>query len=350
MRLNKTLKWIGLIIIFIVISFSFFHILTYMMKPYSVSLLNIAGFYGEKKNSLDMVYIGGSATFTYWEPLRAFEKNGIASYNFAANSISAESYLTMIKEIFKRQSPKLIIIDARTFQYREESYPNEVDYRNVLTGMPVSFNRMKFIQKNVPKYLKQDTLQYHFDIIKYHREVEIKNTFTQIKMALGIYENPIKGFYFVPKVEKQPIGKPIKTKNKTPIDRETEEILIELLNYIKQTNCKYLFIVSPYGEEELHKENFNYISELINSYGYDFIDANDFYQEMNINFDTDFYNYAHTNIFGADKYTDFLANYITENYQIPDRSEEYKDWINLLPEWKKEVDKTKETINQLIQI
>ena len=321
------------------------------MKPSSVDLKNIAGFYGEEKNSLDMVYIGGSATFVYYEPLRAFERQGITSYNFAANTIQPELYKTMIKDILRRQKPEVIVIDARAFQYREKDQPpTEVAYRNVLTGMPLSINKIEFIHENVEKYLNEDDAPYYFDIIKYHRNPEKIRVNDQIKMAFNMYENQLKGFHFIPKVEEQ---KKIvnNTDVKTPISEETEKILIDLLEYCKTTDCNYLFVVSPYVEQELHKENFNYISEIINQYGYNFLDTNDYYNEMKLNFKTDLYNYSHVNIFGADKYTDFLCEYLIENYNLPDRrkDENYQEWFDLLDNWHKQVESTKAQITKLIE-
>lgn len=350
MKVKRILRWVILILIFIIISFWFIKITTYIMKPSSVDLENIAGLYGEKKNSLDMVYIGGSASFVYWEPLRAFEKEGIVSYDFGANTIQPELYKTMIKEVLKTQKPELILIDARAFQYREKDQPpTEVAYRNVLTGMPMSINKIQFINNNVKKYLnEEDNTSYYFDIIKYHRELKGLSINNQIEMCFNTYENKNKGFYFVPKVEKQRIPTP-KTDNKTPVATETEAILIDLLDYISTTDCNYLFVVSPYIEEETHKENFNYIADIIKKYGYNFIDSNDYYDEMKINFDTDLYNDAHVNIFGADKYTDFLIQYLKKNYNLPNRKDDdkYKAWLELLPEWNKQVEQTKNIINQL---
>lgn len=351
MKAKKILKWIALIIIFLIISTNFIKVVTYMMKPVSVDLCNIAGFYGEKDNSLDMVYIGGSASFVYWEPLRAFEKEGIASYNYGANTIQAELYKTMIKEVFKTQKPELIVIDARAFQYREKDQPpTEVAYRNVLTGMPFSINKIQFIKDNVKKYINDDNkLSYYFDIMKYHRDTKDMTINTQLKMAYNLYTNENKGFYFVPKVQKQHKIINNDIKNKQPIDKETENILIDLLEYIKTTDCNYMFVVSPYVELRSHKQNFNYIAEIIEKYGYTFLDCNDYYEEMQLDFDKDLYNYAHVNIYGADKYTDFLTKKIKEKYNLPNRIDEYEDWKRLLPVWNENVTATKENINNLIK-
>lgn len=351
LKARKIIKWSFLIIIFILISLLFIKVLTYIMKPSCVDLNNIAGFYAEDKNTLDMVYIGGSAAFVYYEPLRAFENEGIASYNYAANTIQPELYKTMIKEILKTQNPEVIIIDARAFQYREEDQPpTEVAYRNVLTGMPLSLNKLEFIYENVEKYLKEGKASYCFDLIKYHRNLNGEIINNQIKMAVNMYENPLKGFYFVPKATEQTLVEN-NTEKKTPVAEETEKILIDLLEYCKTTECNYLFVVSPYVEQETHKENFNYISEIINKYGYSFLDANDFYDEMGIDFNKDLYDYNHVNIFGSEKYTDFLIEYLKSNYNLPDRRKEkkYQSWFDLLDNWNNLVNNTKKQINKLIE-
>lgn len=351
MKAKKIIKWIFLTLIFIFVSLSFLKVMTYIMKPPDEPLFNIAGFYGEERNSLDMVYIGGSACITYWEPLRAFEQEGIASYNFAASTPQAELYKTMITEVLKTQNPEVIVIDARTFQYREkDAPPDEVHYRNALTGMPLSINKMEFIHENVEKYLGEDDTSYYFDIIKYHRDLSNAEINDQVKMLFNKYKNPTKGFRFVPKVEAQ--EKIINnTDKRTPVAKETEEILIDLLEYCKTTECNYLFVVSPYSELEKHKECYNYISDIVTQYGYNFLDANDYYDEMDLNFNTDLYNSTHVNILGADKYTDFLCKYLKENYNLSDRreNENYQEWFDLLDNWNKQVENTKNTIKTLLK-
>ena len=72
---------------------------------------------------------------------------------------------------------------------------------------------------------------------------------------------------------------------------------------------------------------------------------------MNVDFDTDFYNYLHMNIYGAEKYTKFLSEYIKENYNLEDRRKDknYSEWNELLPNWNKLVNDTKRQINAKIE-
>ena len=343
---------ISKIIIFIILFIIIFVILTYIMKPINVNLKNITGFYGEDKNSLDMVYIGGSAAFVYWQPLKAYEEEGITSYNYSINSVQAENYIYMIKEVLKTQNPKLIVLDARAFQYRdiEDRGPNATRYYNLTTGLPFSKNRYNFIENNVPKYLNQDTLAFHFDLLKYHTNRDELDIKTSLKMMLGIYKNNYKGaavYQRVAPIEQQEF----KTNERTAISLETEKILIELLEYIKTIDCEFLFVVSPYSMPKEDKEKFNYIEEKIENNGFKFLDVNEYYDEMQLDFNTNFYDVNHANILGAEKYTYFLEKYIKENYILPDRrvDSNYKSWDKLLKNWHKQIDKTKDKINKMIE-
>lgn len=347
-NLISVLKIICFALVFVFV----FLTLTYIMRPINANIKNIAGFYSEEDNTLDMVYIGGSAAFVYWEPLKAYEEYGIASYNYAFNSVQAETYIYSIKEVLKTQNPELIIIDARAFQYRDdqEKGPNSPFYYNFTTSLPFSWNRFNYIENTVPKYLQEDTLAYHFDIMKYHTRNDIFDFKTSIKMMLGIYRNEYKGFDFYPwvgSIERQDF----QTDKETPISNETKEILDELLSFMKTVDTKFLFVVSPYSMSVNDKQNFNYIQKIIEKTGYPFLDANEFYDEMNLDFDTNFYNVNHVNIFGAEKYTEFLADYLKENYDLPDRREDptYESWDDLLGNWHKQVNITKEEINKLIK-
>ena len=335
------------LLVFVVV----FTVLTYMKKPENVNIKNITGFYAEEKNSLDMVYIGGSAAFVYWQPLKAFEEHGIISYNFGVNTIQAEFYKYMVEEVMKRQSPELLVIDARAYQYRDEDQrPSAAVYRNVLTGMPYNENKIEFIEKYVPKYIREETASFKHDLFLYHTSQEIRNLESIYKIVFKKNKNEYKGFNFVPTAQNLKKLKFRTDKSKSP-SWATITLLNELLEYLNTLDTDVLFIVSPYIETEEEKAVFNCIQRIIEEAGYPFVDANEYYKDMKIDYKTDFYNYNHMNIYGSDKYTDFLANYINENYNLKDRRKDkkYSDWYDLLPNWYLKKQETKEAIDRIIE-
>lgn len=349
--MREVLKNIFKITIFLFVFFVIYVVLTYMKKPENVDLRNITGFYAEEKNTLDMVYIGGSAAFVYWQPLKAYEEYGIASYNFATNSIQVELYKYMIKEVMKRQNPKLLVLDARGFQYRDyDLKPKEASYRNVLTGTPLNKDKIEFIENNIPKYLKEETTSYKHDLFLYHTVLENRNFENIFNMIFNKNKNDLKGFYFVPNAKRMKKLR-FRTDKVTSPSWTTINILNDLLEYLNTLDIEVLFIVSPYIEMEEEKEIFNCIELIIEKAGYNFVDSNEYYKDMKIDYDTDFYDYNHMNIYGSDKYTEFLSEYIEENYDLLDRRKDkkYSDWNELLPEWNLKKEETKKEIDKIIE-
>ena len=49
---------------------------------------------------------------------------------------------------------------------------------------------------------------------------------------------------------------------------------------------------------------------------------------IDIDYNHDLYNYGHLNVYGASKYTIYLANYLKENYNLPDHRQDkkYSSW------------------------
>lgn len=346
---------ISKIIVFLVLFIVLCITMNYLCNPtLSGDTEIINGFYGERKDSLDAVYLGGSASFVYYQPLKAYQEYGITSYNFGANTMQAELYPYMIEEVYKRQNPKLIIIDARAFQYRDgEQKPSEVAYRNVLSGTPLSINKSKFIEKNVKYVLHEDdTLPYYFGFIKFHSAEGKYSKVQALKMMFHKFKHPYKGFMFIPKVEKEEFVEYETDEEQAPF-KDTVKVLDDILATLKDKDAKVLFVVSPYIEIEDHKKIYNYVERRVKEAGYDFIDANDYREEIKINYSTDFYNPSHVNIYGSNKYTDFITKYIKSNFNLIDHRKEniYSDWDELLPKWNRmknviseETDKEKELV------
>ena len=58
------------------------------------------------------------------------------------------------------------------------------------------------------------------------------------------------------------------------------------------------------------------IKQLMDSKGVEYLDFNleNMLENINVNWDTDFYNEGHVNLIGAEKITDYIGQYIIDNY------------------------------------
>lgn len=310
----------------------------------------VVGIKEEEKNSLDMIYIGGSAAFTYWEPLKAYSDCGFTSYDLAANSIQAEHILPLIKYAQKYQNPELYVIGVRSFQYYSEQ-GNEIGLRVTADALDIGVNRAKLIKQYLSnRTMDTDELALYWDIAKYHTNIEalknpmawklIDNSEKSRKKGAGIrtswtYLEPPRDF---------------QTEERAALLPKAEETLFELLEYCKGQDLNVLFVVCPYYLSQQEYSIYNRIGDIVSSYDYPFLNTNDYYDEMGIDFAEDFYNVDHVNSLGAAKYTNFLETYLTENYNLPDhrQDEKYAEWSDLADEYAKVMEESENGVRSWI--
>ena len=143
--------------------------------------------------------------------------------------------------------------------------------------------------------------------------------------------HPLKGFVIEDQVgplEEDKVPTCTGLTESMPIPKEQEKRLYELLDYLKENEQQALFIVSPYNVGPEAQMMFNYMKPIIASYGYEFVNMNEHYEEMGIDFATDYYDFGgHVNALGAEKCTAYLGELLSM-YDLPDRrnSEGYDSW------------------------
>lgn len=320
---RQYIKLIGFVV-FMAILFRVFSTVTYLFRNTTCDRVHIVGM---KEEDLDMVYIGGSAAFVYWQPLKAWNDCGFTSYNCATNGIPAENIKYYIKEARKSQNPELFVIGVRAFQYYSEE-GDEVGLRYGTDSMDITSGyRYKLIyeyfkNRNMPE--GEDILPYCFDIAKYH--TNIGNLGMQEAWDLrdneGISIN--KGWEWIDSWAYLEKPENFETQKRGELSPKAEEILVDLLEYCREEKLQVLFVVCPYEITEEHQELYNTMEDIIHSYGFNFLNTNLYYDEMRLDWGQDFYNQNHVNLFGAEKYTEFLEKYILESYDMPNHRGEYQ--------------------------
>ncbi len=285
-----------------------------------------AGFFEEPKDSLDAVYIGASPTFTSWVAPLAYKKYGITMRTFANNAqpfISAENLLKIAR---KRQSNAVYLI-AINGLYEKNELSVETAHRTT-DFLPHSLERAFLIYTLCHgfQYSLDEYFELLFPIIRYHsrwnslsayffhRDYErTKGGFTS-STFLNEVEN-IADYYCA-------------TTDREPLPGFTQDALVKLLAYCKNENVKVVFVLSAQYRNAQTVKWYNTIIDEVKKYNYPIINEMSDFDEIGLDDKTDFYNDCHTNIHGALKITDYLAQYLIDNYGFEDKrgGTEYADW------------------------
>ena len=316
------------------IFFSFFLIIlttvTYIIRTNGDVKDIFNGFYAQEDDTLDVIMIGSSPVYPFYSAPKLWGEYGITCYPLSSNVQRPSAALPLLKEVYKTQSPRIVVFEMRMYTMEDGDMESNMAYaRGVTDNMKYSLNRIYAINRLVKEPSERYT--YYFDIFKYHSNWKTMILPDQLACFKYEKEHPLKGFAIrdeVGPLEEERIPTCTELTEMMPIPKEQEERLYELLNYLKEEEQQALFIVSPYRIEPDEQKMFNYMKPIIASYGYEFINMNEYYEEIGIDFATDYYDYGgHVNALGAEKCTVFLGT-LLEDFTLPDKRDEngYESW------------------------
>lgn len=112
---SNRLKRLLAFVLFLALTAHIFVGLTYLLRNSDDGRLSFLTFAEEPAESIDMVYIGGSNVYVFWDPMCAWDQYGFTSYNYSTSNMPVTTFLPLIQEINENKKPKLIVVGIRTF-------------------------------------------------------------------------------------------------------------------------------------------------------------------------------------------------------------------------------------------
>ena len=304
----------------------------------TVSCKIFNAFYNEEKNSLDAVYIGPSAVNRYWIPPLAFENQGIAISVFSTPEQPFVLAKYMMQEAKKSQDSALYIVELIT-ACKDANYTTEKSLRYTTDNLKPSLLRLKAVNAGLENMslgeneVQGNSIATFFPALEPLKRMLKGNLDEKINFRMTEEENPVKGYRMDSTLTFRQTELPVSqyTPDKTaPMAPETEEILLDLLDYCDSIDNEVVFVLAPYSAKEDDYPILNTAISIVESRGYDVINFNtkESIESLGINWKTDFYNRVHTNCLGAEKFTLSFAEYLKENYNLPDHRNDptYSDW------------------------
>ncbi len=314
---------------------------------------------GLSEDTVDAVYIGTSGVDRYWISPKAYEEYGMTVYNYSVDAMPSWLFVNAIEAASEKQDPQLFIIDARAFGQTNTVEQMDIRARRVLDSMQyLSPNWFKAVSKTVETIREVDPEQsrlgmsYLLPFVKYHSKWAEEDF--SYKKNIGSREHGYGGFYISLSLSTESVTVPYDdvpavydTEVRTELDPIAEQSLYELLDYAEENDIQLLFVDTPQYMNTKEMGRANTIYDILDEAGADYISYNlpGVKEEWGMEFDPekDFYNTAHVNYYGAEKFTDGFAAYLDENYDLPDRRNDE----NVQEEWGGLYDKIVKRIRKL---
>lgn len=268
------------------------------------------GFYDLQKDSLDVVFMGSSNIHCDINPNILWQNYGITAYDFSADQQSLGGTYCYMQEMFKYQSPKLVVVDVLSALGSKDSDDSANHF--TFDPMKMSIIKLKGIYNVVPS---DQWIEMVFPIVKYHyRYSEISSL--DYKYFISDKENIFNGYFAYMVVNS--FDKPVDdTENIGNVPDDVKNIFDKMTELCKENGAEILFIKTPLTYSDANSY-YRGISEYLEGKA-DFICFNDYYDEIGLDFTSDFGDMMHMNYYGAEKFTNYLGGIIVDKYDIENK-------------------------------
>ncbi len=257
----------------------------------------------EKDNSLEVLFCGDSECYSSFCPTLLFSEFGHTSYVCGTSAQRLCDTYTILEEVFKTQSPKVVVIETNCF------------YRGAKSSGDSNDSVLNFLTNRFSVFA------YHSDWKNFVGSFTGKGTGKKEK-------NDLKGFIVRNSVNPYKGGRyMVECEDEEEFPTDTYTYLDKILKLCNDNNTKLLLISSPSPKNWTYARH-NSVKKWANQSQVGYLDLN-LQNNLGIDWDTDTKDGGdHVNYAGAKKVTRFIGAYLSETYGLPDLREEqdYADW------------------------
>lgn len=273
------------------------------------------------EDTVDVFFCGTSHVYASVDPMYMYENTGLTGYVISGGSLRMDLEYLCLKDAFKTQHPKYVLLDMSAIRYKGQQVEGII--HKSLDQLPVTGDKIAYILEN--KKVGLDLLNSVFPFFRYHdRWKELKKI--DFVAPLGKTDHSaVRGHGFGFTVVPAEYNYYSEVEFELPEKNRTQ--LQALVDLCRENGATPIFMktVSPDWTAQYSK----IAEELAKEMGVDYLNLASPLAliQMQINLKTDFRDAGnHVNQCGAEKNSEYLANYLMENYDLTDHRGEYTSW------------------------
>lgn len=261
----------------------------------------VYGFFNLEPNTLDVVFFGSSHMYCSLDPNLLEEQTGLRSYIFATQQQPLWITYHYMVETLKTQAPEIMAVEVYMAS-QMVNYMDEGTNHTAIDPFPLSLNKIQMIRAAVPKGERRF---YLFDIMKYHgRWEELENT--DFDRTYEQETDPDKGYVRLSEVAKDVVYEDVSEITEARVGTgKSLEYIAKMIDLAEENGIRLVLFKAPSNATLDEKKFYNGVANLAKERGVEFIDYNSkaWYQELDLDLATDFYDQRHLNELGMKKFT-----------------------------------------------
>lgn len=307
--------------------------LTYFSKAaaseYNNKYSETMSFYNEPSNSLQIVAIGNSDLYSGFCPSVIWEQNGYTSTAIGAPRQTPSQSFDLLREALDKQNAKVVIVEC------DMLYDKNPDESNIESNIESNQNSIDVVFDYLKPESFEEGINNELPIFMFHDRWKNKKIISKSNINHGYkYSNKI-----IPFLVSDAFMKP--TEKAESISKVYKNNLKSLVSFCSKKDAKVILTTFP-SPSSWNYERHNAVQQLADEIEAPFIDFNLLIDEIGIDFNKDFRDKGnHLNYYGAKKVSQYLGNFIENNYQLDNLREnkKYNYWHDNHRQFKKQLDK-----------
>ncbi len=299
------------------------------------------GFYQLPFESADVLFYGSSHSHCTVVCADLYTDYGIAGYNLNAGGQPLGNTYYFVKESLKTQNPKVIVVELAFVSWRSTAAAIENGnlYRNTL-GLRYSNNfypNAKYACDSIGagKKIFQSVLT-KFPVIHTRYKELTKADFLKGNAT----PTGLTGYQSTWRITPTQVSQAACDDKEIGILREDDqEYLEKIIQLARDNDIKLLFYIAPFPLSNTDQQAFNAAKVYAEERQIPFINFNSIYQEIGLDYQVDMQDkHSHLNNTGAMKVTNYLGEYLSTHFDLPDRRGEsgYALWEKDAALWENE--------------
>ena len=295
-----------------------------LKNEYAAGVLNLEFYKKSENRNTDVLFLGGSSMSANIELAELWKEYGISGYCLGGGGSTMYDNYYRLVEAQKLHSAKLIIVEVRPVTYSSEYQGEEAKMENV-TGLSLSANKLKYINTAVEP---ESRLDYILDFPLYHsRYLSLSKWDFLHSSILGTNDKGTWTIFYGNQYSPELIPISGITEYRA-INEKQEYYLRKIIEYCNKNALPLLLIKTPDANREANQPFYNTVGLIAEEYNVSFLDFNQYDEAVGLLPKDFYYDANHLNVAGARKCTDYLGNYLKENYDLADHrgDADYQSW------------------------
>lgn len=254
---------------------------------------NSRGIFAEEDHTIDVVAMGSSNYYSGIQANKLWEEHGISAYVWGEPSQRVYEMTNNMRKILKHQSPKVIFLE-----------PNAV-FRDKSTMAAFNQKLKSYASRFIPLFAYHN----HWKMLS---PLKWNKWTTDMTCASHGYfarfgKKGYKGKDWMGASDQVEYANPMAVRE-----------LRKCIRLCKNSGAQVVLTTIP-GPKEWSMKRYNLIRQIAEEEGVQLLDLNQKMDEMKLDWKHDTVDAGyHLNYWGAEKITDYLGNYLTENYGLED--------------------------------